>query len=78
MGIESEAAEEMVSAVGNGVERALPMAEQLAKEAISEAFKTTQKPSVRQALNDIKRSRQNKPDLGKTIEKAVRKIGGAR
>jgi len=61
MGIESEAAEEMVSAVGSGVERAIPLVEQLAKEVISEAFKdANQKPSVRQALNDIKRSRQQK------------------
>jgi len=78
MSIESEAIDEMVSAVGNGVERAIPLVEQLAKEVISDAFKgAEQKPSVRQALNDIKRSRQQKaltqpPAAQKTVKPKVR------
>jgi len=78
MSIESEAAEEMASAVGSGVERAIPLVEQLAKEVISDVFKgAEQKPSVRQALNDIKRSRQQKaltqpPAAQKTVKPKVR------
>lgn len=78
MSIEGETAEEMTSAIANSVEKTIPLAEQLAKDAISDVFKQAeQKPSVRNALNDIKRSRQVKtsiplPAMQKTIKPKAR------
>lgn len=64
MGIESEAAEQLVEAELNAIDGAVKIVAECVKESAKEV-----KPSVRQALQDIKKARQSKVELPKPIMK---------
>lgn len=65
MSIESEAAEEVVSALLGGADKAMQLTGNEVLAQIDKAIKTPQKieqekPSVRKKLNEIKKSRQQR------------------